>query len=262
MSGRHPFDRSELPLDEPADELVASLLVGRQMQVAAERTSPAADPGLVDRVMAAIETEPQSAPVIALASAARDGRSDRVLSALVDLWRVAFSGGRPAWVRAQAVVAVLVATMLVGSLGGIAVAGASGLLHRAGPPDVPGPVPVSTPRPSETAPDRGFPGFTIEPAASTIPNPTPTASPRSTVRPSVHRIPRPTETPERPATPRPTADRTAEPDGDGDDHSGPGGGGGTLEPDGGSSGSDSGHSDSTATPSPEPDPTATPGGGY
>ena len=111
-----------------------------------------------------------------------------MVAALADSWRVAFSGGRPFAVRAQALAFVLVAILAVGSLGGIAAVGAVRLLGAG----------TRRPRASAVA-DR---------AQRVVPDPTPSRS-RLTI--AADRTPEPTETPRPSDTPEPSETDRAEP---------------------------------------------------
>ena len=80
-------------------------------------------------------------------------------AALADSWRVAFSGGRPFAVRAQAAAFVLIVVVALGSLGGIAAVGAARLLEPA-PSQVASP-PPSVPVAPSTQPDPEPDGGTV-----------------------------------------------------------------------------------------------------
>ena len=103
------FGYGDLP---PADEVTpaeaaTSLRIGRDLEAyaATERVEPSAD--FMARVMDAVATEPAPQPAMALGGAFRAGRPMALVAAFRDAWRVAFSGGRPAFVRAQALGLVL-----------------------------------------------------------------------------------------------------------------------------------------------------------
>ena len=94
-----------------ADEVEDGLTPGEQAQVMAaarelESLAAATDiapgAGFSDRVMAAVAAEPTPRPMKAAASAARRGAVLGVLAAFGDLWRVAWTGGRPLAARAPA----------------------------------------------------------------------------------------------------------------------------------------------------------------
>lgn len=209
------FSRGFGPDDLPptgeasAPELAASLRVGRELEAfaAEERVEPRSD--FADRVMGAIAAEPAPRPVAVVRDALRRGRPLALLAGLGDAWRVAFSGGRPAGARAQALALLLVAAIGIGSIGGLVGVGASAFLNRSDSAPTPGPSPtIPSPMVSPT------------PSVSPDPSPSPSATPSST----------PTATPE--ATPKETAEpgETAEPTETDeletprttDDHSGPG----------------------------------------
>lgn len=199
------FGPDDLPsaAEAPAPELAASLRVGREMDsfTASERVEPSAD--FTTRVMAAIAMEPAPLPMAAVGDALRRGRLVALFVGLRDAWRVAFSGGRPAAARAQALALVLVAAIGLASLGGITAIGVGALLNRSdsGPtPTLPLPSPSPTVAPSPT------PSLSPSPSPSPTPRPTPPRTPRPTPTDTAE----PDETPEPGETPRPR------------DHSGPG----------------------------------------
>ncbi len=151
-----PFQPAELSGADDGErttaELGEALATARtiEAQLGAGDVHPSAS--FVDRVMTAVVAEPRPQPAIAAGLALRRGRIGAMLAALGDSWKVAFSGGRPFAVRAQAAAFVLVAILAVGSLGGIAAVGAARLLSPAEtPPGPPSPsqlvVPTATPTP-------------------------------------------------------------------------------------------------------------------
>jgi hypothetical protein len=165
-----------------------------------------------DRVMAAIAGEP----------APRLRAELGPIATLFEAWRLAWSGGRPLAIRAQALALVVTAVVALVAVGSLGIVAASRLLA----PDIPPPTieqsPVPTPSPSPT------------PRESETP--TPTATPD----PATKQTPRPTPIePERSAG---TDDRGGSGGSGGDD----GGGGGSGEPreDDGVSGSPGGGEDS------------------
>jgi len=199
--------------EAPAAELAASLRVGRELDAfaAAERVEPTGD--FAARVMGAIAIEPAPQPVSIVGDAIRRGRPVALLAGLHDAWRVAFSGGRPAAARAQALALVLVAAIGLGSLGGLAAVGAGVLLNRSDSSPTPGPSPtmpsVST---SPTVTPSPTPGVSPSPSPSVTPTRTPPRSPRPTPTDTAE----PDETPEADETPE--RGETLSPS----DHSGPG----------------------------------------
>ncbi len=218
-----PFHPSELsgPGVPPATsaEIAARVATAHllEAELAAGDVHPAA--GFADRVMDAIAEEPRPQPAIAAGLAMRRGRFGTMLAALADSWRVAFSGGRPLAVRAQAAAFVIVVLVAVGSLGGIAAVGAVNLLaparsQVASPPVTPPAAPTAEP---------------------------PSRPPAATHRPQATETPEPTETPDSSRTPRPSHSErpgeTPEPS-ETDDGSGgaSGGGGGDWSGGGGGSG--------------------------
>jgi hypothetical protein len=182
-------------------ELATSLRTGRDLEAYAASEHADFGPDFIGRVMEAIAAEPAPQPAVAAGRAILAVRPMAVLSAVRDAWRVAFSGGRPALVRAQAMVVVLVAVVALAGIGGAATIGALALLDRGGP------------EPSPTAP---LPSPTIPPSMSPPPSPSPTPGPIVT--------PSPTPTPSQTAEPTDTEEPTETPEGT-DDNSGPGGGG-------------------------------------
>ncbi len=217
-----PFHPSELsgPGVAPATsaELAETVATARllEAQLAAGDVHPTA--GFADRVMDAIAEEPRPQPAIAAGLAMRRGRFGTMVAALADSWRVAFSGGRPLAVRAQAAAFVIVVILAVGSLGGIAAVGAVNLLAPARSPIASPPV---TPPVAPTAePPSRPPAATHPPQATETPEPTETTEPSET--PESTRTSRPTGTEHPGQTPEPT-----ETDGGGGGGSGGSGGGGS-----------------------------------
>ena len=205
-----PFGSEELRgVDEldPEDAAI-ELEIGRALERLAARDGGLPSAPFADRVMTAIAAEPRPAPAAAAAAAARQGRWRAFVASLVDAWRVAFGGGRPALVRVQAfaIVGLLVVALSGATIG----AGAAlGLLDGANPtPVVPSPSP--SPLPSVT------------PSPSITPSPSPT--------PSLSDSPSPSPSEEPSATPTQTDDETPEP-AESDDHGG--GSGGNSGPGGG-----------------------------
>ena len=206
---RRRFDPSELDLvlDHESAELLAT---ARDLEAYAATGLAAPSVGFEDRVMAAIADEPMPRPT---------GRG--LLATVRDAWAIAFRPGRPLAVRAEAFAMLLALAVAVGSIGSVAVIGASRLLGDDGrpPPTLPSPSPV--PSPSDA------PSPSPSPSPSVSPSPSPSVTPRATPRPS------PTETDE----PSGTDDNGGgSGSGSGSDDSGSGGGG---------SGSGSGSDDSS-----------------
>jgi hypothetical protein len=206
------FRPDELDGDATAGDQARLLATARELEWLAitDDIAPSAD--FADRVMAAVAAEPTPRPIAAAASAARRGAILGVFAAFGDLWRVAWTGGRPMAVRVPAValvVVVLAASLGAGALG---VGALSGLLDRPGetapPTQVESASPVvASPSPSPTAspsPSRS-PDASATPEASGSPelseSPKPAASPAPTSKASA--IPRPTATPRPIATPSP-----------------------------------------------------------
>lgn len=214
----HPSELSGADGGEPTSaELGEAQLAARALesQLAAADVHPSAD--FVDRVMRAVVDEPRPQPAVAAGLAMRRGRFGSMVAALADSWRVAFSGGRPVAVRAQAVAFVLVAILAVGSLGGIMAVGAVRLLAPA-PSQVPSPPVVGpTARPSDGVPTPDsarptttpkLPGATAEPSDG--PEATDSAEPTdgedAGKTPDATKTPRPTRTPHETAEPTETAE--------------------------------------------------------
>jgi hypothetical protein len=233
IGGRTRFSPDELPIAGGrvmAPEIAASMGIARELEVLATAETPAPSEGFTSRVMAAVWAEPAPQPVIVFARALAAGRLVGMLTAVRDAWRVSTSAGRPAPVRAQALVLVLLALLALGSLAGIA--GAAMALFDSRPPDptVPTRPAIVQPSPSSDRLPQLSPTPTPSPTLETTPPPTPTARPTATVRPTNQATPRPAATPRRTASPEPT-ETDDDHHGGGDspspsDNSGPGGGGG------------------------------------
>jgi hypothetical protein len=243
MSG--PFRPSELTGADrelgSAAEQADLLAVARELESLAAIGDIRPTDGFEARVLAAIASEPLPRPTAAAGLAARRGRLGAMLAALRDTWRVAWRGGRPAAVRAQAMAFVVVAVVAAGSLGGLAAVGALGLLEQASP--VPVVSPLLTPGPSShpsleplTSPSpSASPETTLGPSpsgpddSSTTATPEPTKTPRATATSGSTETPHasasPVRTPEATETPHPSG--TPEPS---DDHGGGGGGVETPKP--------------------------------
>jgi hypothetical protein len=175
---RSPFGPGELPADEGAPELAASLAMGRELETFTSEATPPLPATFVDDVMAAIALEPAPRPVVAAGRALRLGRPLALLAAVRDAWRVGSGTGRPAVVRAPALALVLVAVVALGSIlsiGGYAVGSALGVFG--GPEPV---VPVPTPSPSPSPSPRPSPS----PSPSVSPSLSPTVSPSVSPSPS------------------------------------------------------------------------------
>ncbi len=237
------FRPDELTPDEGAAdvpttaEVADALAMGRELERFAVAEDVRPSPGFADRVMGAIADEPLPAPVVAAGAAARGARLGAMLAAFGDLWRVAWTGGRPLAVRAQALAIVLVILVVAGSVTSLAAVGALNVLTPNRSPDLtpavspspsvaPTPTlsPSPSPSPTESAEpsDSAGPSESTESSGSAEPSETPEATsggtgatPRPTPEPTA--TPKPTETPEPSQTPRPTD--TPEPTGT-DDHDG------------------------------------------
>jgi hypothetical protein len=240
MAGRRFPDRfgpdelagAELRAGERAELLSAA----RELEWLAATEDISPSEAFEDRVMAAIAAEPAPRPVAAVIGAARRRRPASVLAALRDLWRVAWSGGRPLAVRAPAMALVLV--LLVGSvgLGSLGAAAALGLLDQRTPEaavsPAPSPAPSSGPTlgPTEAPSASPSPSPSPEPSESAEPAESPGASeppepsdpdeaaeaPGSTQEPAgteAARTPRPTDRPDPEPTKTPGPDETEGPGG-------------------------------------------------
>ena len=111
-----PFGPDELdgvPGINP-EELAAETRLARDIEAVAARGGAAPSAGFADRVMGAIATEPVPAPVIAAGSALRHREVAGFLRSLRDSFRVAFGGGFPVAVRAQAFALVLLVAVCRG----------------------------------------------------------------------------------------------------------------------------------------------------
>jgi len=197
---RERFQPSELDLGQEP-ETAGLLATARDLEAYADIGLALPSAGFGDRVMAAIASEPMPRP------SAVSG----FVAMVRDAWAIAFTGGRPFAARAQAFALLLLVAIAAGSVGSVAVVGASRILT----PDA-SPAPVVQPAPS----------------------PSPTRSPSTSVSPSP--APSPLPTPTATASLRASPTGTDEPSGT-DDHGGSGGsgsgsGGGSGDGDGGGGG--------------------------
>jgi hypothetical protein len=202
------FRHDELEGDATAGEQAQIMATARELEWLAAADDVAPTTGFADRVMAAVAAEPTPRPVSAAASAARRGAFLGVLTALGDLWRVAWTGGRPLSVRAPAMALVVVLMAATVGAGALGVGALGGLLNR---PDVT-PPPLTSPSPSPATPiPSPSPSISPAPSGSRATTPEPSGSPTTTPEPSER--PEPTETPEATRTPEPgaTAVPTARP---------------------------------------------------
>jgi hypothetical protein len=226
----HPNELTGTDGYEPTPaELAEALATARSVESHLSASDVHPSVGFVDRVMTAIVEEPRPQPATAAGQAMRRGRIRAMVAALADSWRVAFSGGRPLAVRAQAAAFVLVVILAFGSIGGLAAAGAVRLLQP-GPtnPVPPQPTlhqPSALPTPSDRAPVVSTPTPT--------PAPTPTAEPTETSDPGDSAEPTETDEPGNTpgATKRETPAPRETPEPTESEHPGGGGGGGGGSPD-------------------------------
>jgi uncharacterized membrane protein YgcG len=194
------FDLGELAgvAEGPAVGLVE---VARDLEAYAEIGWGSPTLSFEDRVMAAIAAEPPPRLRTELGP----------IATLREAWRLAWSGGRPFAVRAQALALVVTAAVALGAVGSFGLVAASRLFAPEPPTPIVQQSPVPTPSPS----------------------PTPTESPDASPSPRVSPDPASKQ------TPQPPPKETETPVGT-DDHSGSGGSGGN---DGGSGGSSGGEDD-------------------
>ena len=148
----HPSEL-DLELDSESAELLAT---ARDLETYAATGLAGPSVGFEDRVMAAIADEPMPRPA---------GRG--LLATARDAWAIAFGSGRPLALRAQAFAMLLALAVAVGSVGSVAVIGASRLLGPDGtpPPTLPSPSPIPSP------------SVVPSPSPSISPSPSPTATP-------------------------------------------------------------------------------------
>jgi hypothetical protein len=199
--------------DVTSGEQAEAMATARELEWLAATDEVAPSTGFADRVMAAVSAEPTPRPVSAAAAAARKGAVLGVLAALGDLWRVAWSGGRPLAARAPAIMLVLLLVLGTIGVGAVGVGALAGLLDR--PMASPVPTQVTSPSPPVASPSVS-PSPSPSPSASPVPSPsaTPSAEPSespepvesadSTARPRATETPRPTRTPRPTETPKPS----------------------------------------------------------
>jgi hypothetical protein len=165
------FRPGELDAADLGPGAEAELLgTARELEWVAASEDVGPGPGFADRVMAAVSREPTPRPVAAALGAARRRSPLAALAALGDLWRVAFTGGRPIAVRfpAMALVALLVlGSVGAGALGAGALAGLLGRTPDATPALSPSPlVPSSPPEPTASPSASASASSSVSPAAS------------------------------------------------------------------------------------------------
>ena len=220
-----PFRPGELDTTDLGPGTEADLLgTARDLEWLALREDVGPGPDFVDRVMAAVSREPAPRPVAAALGAARRRSPLAALAALGDLWRVAFTGGRPFAARfpAMALVVLLVlGSVGVGAVGAGAQAGLLGRMPEATP--VVSPIVAASPTPSASAsppaspPESASREPSVQPPASAISEPT--IAPVIVATPSATRdhagrptdAPRPTDTPQPTDRPTPTQEPTPTP---------------------------------------------------
>jgi hypothetical protein len=184
-----------------AGERAEAMATARELEWLAATDDVAPGAGFADRVMAAVAVEPTPRPVTAAATAARRGAVLGVLVALGDVWRVAWSGGRPLAVRAPAI--ALVVFLVAGTLGaGVVGVGALGsLLDR--PTESPVPTQLASPSPPLASPSVS-PLSSATPSATPAPSPTASPSGEPSESPGAATPAVPTAIPGAAETPRPT----------------------------------------------------------
>jgi len=197
------------------------LRTARELEWLAASDDVGPGPDFADRVMAAVSREPAPRPLAAALGAARRRSPLAALAALGDLWRVAFTGGRPFAVRLPAM--ALVALLLVGSVGAGALgAGAlAGLLGRtpdstpalSPSPLVPSspPEPAASPSPSPSPAESESAQPSGVPESSESPEPSDSFEPTDTLEPTGASVEAPTATEDRTAGPTGTLRSTASP---------------------------------------------------
>lgn len=206
------FRPGELDAPDLGPGAEAELLgTARELEWLAASEDVGPGPGFADRVMAAVSREPAPQPLAAALGAARRRSPFAALSALGDLWRVAFTGGRPFAVRLPAM--ALVALLVVGSVGAgaLGAGGLAGLLGRTpGATPALSPSPLVSSSPPELAASPSAPASpSVSPAASEsaepsgVPDPSESPEPSDTLEPIGAQV-------ERPAT---TGDHIARPTG-------------------------------------------------
>lgn len=163
MSGPRRFHPAEIDLE--SDELTAGLLeTARDLETYAATGMAAPTVGFEDRVMAAIASEPMPRP----------SRGLGFLATVREAWAVAFGAGRPLAMRAQALALLLLVAVAVGSVGSVAMVGASRLLAPVNPPTTPSPAPSPLPSPSVVPSPSPLPSASPTPSVTTTPRPSPT----------------------------------------------------------------------------------------
>lgn len=202
MTGPRRFHPAEIDIE--ADELSAALVeTARDLETYAATGMAAPTVGFEDRVMAAIAAEPMP----------RLTRGLGFLATVREAWAVAFGAGRPMAMRAQALALLLLLAVAVGSVGSVAMVGASRLLTPAVPsPTTPSPAPSPLPSPS------------AEPSPSPPASDAPTPSPTTTPRPSPTETDEPTGTDDSGGSSGSGRGSGSGDSGSGSDSSGPGGG--------------------------------------
>lgn len=170
MTGPRRFDPAEVDLQ--SDELTAGLLeTARDLEAYAATGMASPTVGFEDRVMAAIAMEPMPRPTRGLG----------FLATVRQAWAIAFGAGRPIAMRAQALALLLLVAVAVGSVGSVAMVGASRLFAPVNvPPTTPSPPPSPLPSPSLGPTASPLPSFSPTPSATPRPSPTETVEPTGT----------------------------------------------------------------------------------
>jgi hypothetical protein len=214
------FRPGELDAADLGPGAEAELLgTARELEWLAASEDVGPGPGFADRVMAAVSRDPAPRPVAAALGAARRRSPLAALAALGDLWRVAFTGGRPFAVRlpAMALVALLVlGSVGAGALGAGALAGLLGRTPDATPALSPSPLVPSSP-PEPTASPSASASPSVSPAASEsaepsgAPEPSESPEPSDTLEPIGAQVERPAATGDHAARPTGTPSPTSRP---------------------------------------------------
>lgn len=192
--------------DVTTGEQAEAMATARELEWLAATDDVAPSTGFADRVMAAVAAEPTPRPVSAAATAARKGAVLGVLAALGDLWRVAWSGGRPLAVRAPAMALVLLLALGTVGAGAVGVGALARLLDR--PTESPVPTQVASPSPPVASPSASpLPSASPSASPKASPSASPSAEPSESLQPSTPA--RSTDSPRSTETPRPT--RTPDP---------------------------------------------------
>ena len=174
MTGPRRLDPDELDTESPGerdDAVMAAAWLEAAMLDAPVR--PTAD--FADRVMAVLESEPTPAAAGFLSPVRRLGLVAGFAASVRQAWASAFTGGRPALVRASALAYVLAVAIAGTALAGAATIGVGSALGIIGPSATQTPLPA-TPHPTDLdtpsglePPESGDPEASEEPGESESP---------------------------------------------------------------------------------------------